>query len=94
MSEERVEGKERKEHGKAEEKIGKEFNDEARQMAGKEEKQMGKVEEKIGKEKESKGMPSTPTTSNTGTFVCASCGASFNSYQEREQHNQQVHRKM
>ena len=57
MSSERIEGKERKEHGKAEEKIGKEFNDEGRQMAGKEEKEIGKAEEKIGKEKEKKGYP-------------------------------------
>ena len=52
MSSERIEGKERKEHGKAEEKIGKEFGDETRKMAGKEEKEYGKAEEKIGKEKE------------------------------------------
>ena len=57
MSSERIEGKERKEHGKAEEKIGKEFNDEDRKMAGKEMKEIGKAEEKIGKEKEKKGYP-------------------------------------
>jgi len=56
MSEERIEGKERKEHGKAEEKIGKEFDDKQRQMAGKEQKQFGKTEEKLGKEKEKKGL--------------------------------------
>jgi uncharacterized protein YjbJ (UPF0337 family) len=56
MSAERIEGKERKEHGKAEEKIGEEFNDEERKMAGKEQKEFGKTEEKIGKEKEKKGM--------------------------------------
>jgi uncharacterized protein YjbJ (UPF0337 family) len=56
MSEERVEGKERKEHGKAEEKIGKEFDDPQRQMAGKEENKFGKTEEKLGKEKEKKGL--------------------------------------
>ncbi|MFI5419470.1 MAG: CsbD family protein [Nitrososphaerales archaeon] len=52
MSTERIEGKERKEHGKAEEKIGKEFDDEDRKMAGKAEKEYGKAEEKVGKEKE------------------------------------------
>jgi uncharacterized protein YjbJ (UPF0337 family) len=56
MSTERVEGKERKEHGKAEEKIGKEFNDEDRQMEGKAQKEYGKAEEKVGKEKEKKGV--------------------------------------
>jgi uncharacterized protein YjbJ (UPF0337 family) len=56
MSQERIEGKERKEHGKAEEKIGKEFDDKQRQMAGKEQKQFGKTEEKLGKEKEKKGL--------------------------------------
>ena len=57
MSTERIEGKERKEHGKAEEKIGKEFDDKGRELAGKEQKEFGKVEEKIGKEKEKKGYP-------------------------------------
>jgi uncharacterized protein YjbJ (UPF0337 family) len=56
MSAERIEGKERKEHGKAEEKIGKEFNDEDRRMAGKAEKEYGKAEEKVGKQKEKEGM--------------------------------------
>jgi uncharacterized protein YjbJ (UPF0337 family) len=56
MSEERIEGKERKEHGKAEENIGKEFNDPERQMEGKEEKQIGKAEEKLGKERENKDL--------------------------------------
>jgi uncharacterized protein YjbJ (UPF0337 family) len=56
MSEERIEGKERKEYGKAEEKIGKEFHDENRKLAGKAEKEYGKAEEKVGKEKEKKGM--------------------------------------
>jgi uncharacterized protein YjbJ (UPF0337 family) len=55
MSEQRVEGKEKKEHGKAEEKIGKEFHDEPREEMGKEEKEYGKAEEKVGKEKEKKG---------------------------------------
>jgi uncharacterized protein YjbJ (UPF0337 family) len=55
MSEERMEGKEKKEHGKAEEKIGKEFNDESREMAGKAEKEYGKAEEKVGKQKEKEG---------------------------------------
>jgi uncharacterized protein YjbJ (UPF0337 family) len=86
MSNERIEGKERKEHGKAEEKIGKEFDDTDRQMAGKEQKEFGKVEEKIGKEKENKGISSGPG------YVCASCGASFVTYDERAEHNQQVHR--
>ena len=56
MSEERVEGKERKEYGKAEEKIGKEFDDKTREMEGKEEKEFGKTEEKVGKKKEKEGM--------------------------------------
>ena len=56
MSEERVEGKERKEHGKAEEKVGKEFDDKPREMGRKEEKEFGKTEEKIGKEREKKGL--------------------------------------
>jgi uncharacterized protein YjbJ (UPF0337 family) len=56
MSNERIEGKERKEYGKAEEKIGKEFDDENRKMAGKAEQEYGKAEEKVGKEKEKKGM--------------------------------------
>jgi uncharacterized protein YjbJ (UPF0337 family) len=55
MSEERVEGKERKEYGKAEEKISKEFDDKNRKMTGKAEKEYGKAEEKIGKEKEKQG---------------------------------------
>jgi uncharacterized protein YjbJ (UPF0337 family) len=57
MSDERIEGKERKEYGKAEEKIGKEFDDETRKVAGKEEQEYGKAEEKVGKMKEKKGMP-------------------------------------
>lgn len=56
MSEERIEGKERKEHGKAEQKIGNEFDDEQRKMNGKEENKFGKTEEKLGKEKEKKGL--------------------------------------
>ena len=93
MSDERVRGKEMKEHGKAEEKIGKEFDDENRRIAGKEEKMMGKVEEKIGKEKENKAIASN-TMSGTGTFVCAACGASFASMDERSRHNELVHRTM
>jgi uncharacterized protein YjbJ (UPF0337 family) len=86
MSSERVEGKERKEHGKAEEKIGKEFDDTNREMAGKEQKEFGKVEEKIGKEREKQGSPA-----GSG-YACASCGESFTTYDERAEHNQQVHR--
>ncbi len=52
MSEERVEGKERKEYGKAEEKIGKEFGDKDRELAGEAEKEYGKAEEKVGKKVE------------------------------------------
>jgi uncharacterized protein YjbJ (UPF0337 family) len=48
MPEERIEGKERKEYGKAEEKIGKEFDDENRKMAGKAEK----VRQGLGKGRE------------------------------------------
>lgn len=52
MSEDRVEGKERKEHGKAEEKVGKEFDDKERELQGKAEKEYGKAQEKVGKEEE------------------------------------------
>lgn len=52
----RNKGKERKEHGKAEEKVGKEFEDKPREMEGKEQKEFGKTEEKIGKEREKKGL--------------------------------------
>lgn len=52
MSEDRIEGKEKKEHGKAEEKIGKEFGDKERELEGKAEKEYGKAQEKIGKEEE------------------------------------------
>jgi len=52
MSEEKVEGKERKEYGKAEEKIGKEFGDKGRELAGEAEKEYGKAEEKVGKKVE------------------------------------------
>jgi len=52
MSEQRIEGKERKEHGKVEEKIGKEFDDADREVAGKTEREYGAAEEKIGKKKE------------------------------------------
>jgi uncharacterized protein YjbJ (UPF0337 family) len=55
MSEQEFEGKERKEHGKAEEKVGKETHDIKTEMEGKEEKEFGEAEEKIGKEKEKKG---------------------------------------
>jgi uncharacterized protein YjbJ (UPF0337 family) len=89
MSDEKVEGKERKEHGKAEEKIGKEFDDKGREIAGKEHKEFGKAEEKVGKEKEKQGIPSGSTGSG---YACASCGASFASYDERARHNQQVHK--
>jgi uncharacterized protein YjbJ (UPF0337 family) len=49
MREERIEGKERNEFGKAEEKIGKDLDDENREMLGKSEKEYGKAEEKVGK---------------------------------------------
>jgi len=55
MSEQRIEGKERKEYGKAEEKIGKEFHDDERKMAGKAEKETGQAEEKVGKKMEKEG---------------------------------------
>ena len=45
MSDERVEGKEKKEHGKAEEKIGKEFDDKGR------EKVIQYVVDKYGRER-------------------------------------------
>jgi uncharacterized protein YjbJ (UPF0337 family) len=89
MSEERIEGKERKEHGKAEEKIGKEFDDKGRELAGKEQKEFGKAEEKMGKEKEKQAFASTP-----GSYVCQSCGASFASADERMRHNERAHRAM
>ena len=85
MSGQRVQGKERREHGKVEEKIGKEFDDKPRQIAGKEQKEFGKVEEKIGKEKEKQEI-----SSGSG-YVCASCGATFVTYDERATHNKQVH---
>ena len=66
MSNERIEGKERKEHGKAEEKIGKEFGDKGRELAGKEQKEFGKVEEKMGKQKENEGFASG---TDPGTYV-------------------------
>jgi uncharacterized protein YjbJ (UPF0337 family) len=56
MPEERIEGKERKEYGKAEEKIGEGFGDDSMEMVGKAEKEYGKAEEKVGKQKEKKGM--------------------------------------
>ncbi|MFI5420822.1 MAG: hypothetical protein ACHQ1H_07625 [Nitrososphaerales archaeon] len=87
MSSERIEGKENKEHGKAEEKIGKEFGDKERELAGKEQKESGKTEEKIGKEKEKQGFASA-----SGAYMCAACGASFGSADERERHNSLVHR--
>jgi len=87
MSDERIEGKERKEYGRAEEKIGKEFGDKGRELAGKEEKEFGKVEEKMGKKKESEGFASGTTTG----YVCSSCGASFASADERMRHNEQLH---
>jgi len=52
MSQQRIEGKERKEHGKAEEKIGKEFDNPDREVAGKTEKEYGAAEEKTGRKKE------------------------------------------
>ena len=52
MSDERVEGKERKEYGKATEKIGKDLDNKEMRESGKEEKEYGKAEEKIGKERE------------------------------------------
>ena len=56
MSTDRIEGKERKEYGKAEEKIGKDLDDENRKLAGEAEKEYGKTQEKIGKKEEKKGM--------------------------------------
>ena len=47
-----MEGKERKEYGKATEKIGKDLHDEDLKTSGKIEKEFGKAEEKIGKERE------------------------------------------
>ena len=90
MSDERIEGKERKEHGKAEEKIGKEFDDKGREIAGKEQKEFGKVEEKMGKQKEKEGFASGVTTG----FPCASCGESFATADDRTRHNELMHRAM
>ncbi|MDH2899432.1 MAG: CsbD family protein [archaeon] len=50
MSEEKIEGKEKKEYGKAEEKLGKDLNDPNLKIRGKEDKEFGKAEEKVGKE--------------------------------------------
>ncbi len=80
-----------KEHGKAEEKIGKEFDDKERELAGKEQKEFGKVEEKMGKQKEKEGFASG--TATTG-YVCQSCGESFVTADERTRHNEQMHRTM
>jgi len=52
MSEQRIEGKERNEHGWAEEKIGKEFDDKEREPSGRTEKEIGKAEEKLVKKSE------------------------------------------
>ena len=52
MTEERMEGKERKEYGKATEKIGKDIHDEDLKTSGKIDKEYGKAEEKVGKERE------------------------------------------
>jgi uncharacterized protein YjbJ (UPF0337 family) len=90
MSDERVEGKERREHGAAEEKIGKEFGDKGREEFGKEEKEYGKAEEKVGKDLEKRGM--TGLHGMTMEYVCATCGASFPTDTEREDHNNLVHR--
>ncbi|MGH2639489.1 MAG: CsbD family protein [Rhabdochlamydiaceae bacterium] len=52
MSSEEMEGKSRKEYGKAEEKIGKDLGDKSTEIQGKADKEFGKAEEKIGKKKE------------------------------------------
>ena len=52
MTEERMEGKERKEYGKATENIGKDTHDEELKSSGKIDKEYGKAEEKVGKERE------------------------------------------
>lgn len=56
MSDERIEGKVRKETGKEEEKLGKKLDDPALKIQGKADKEYGKAEEKVGKkiEKEEK----------------------------------------
>ncbi len=56
MSSTEEEGKMRKEHGKAEEKMGKDLDDPNLKIQGKADKEYGKAEEKVGKkiEKEEK----------------------------------------
>ncbi|HVB11858.1 MAG TPA: CsbD family protein, partial [Nitrososphaerales archaeon] len=49
MSYERIEGKERKEHGKVEEKLGKDYHDKGLEIEGKSEQEYGNAEEKVGK---------------------------------------------
>jgi uncharacterized protein YjbJ (UPF0337 family) len=52
MSEDKIEGKERKEWGKAEEKMGKELDDPNMKIQGKADKEYGKAQEKVGKKEE------------------------------------------
>jgi uncharacterized protein YjbJ (UPF0337 family) len=52
MSENKMEGKERKEWGKAEEKMGKELDDPNLKIQGKADKEYGKAQEKVGKKEE------------------------------------------
>jgi uncharacterized protein YjbJ (UPF0337 family) len=49
MSDEKIEGKVRKEYGKAEEKLGKALDDPNMKIQGKADKEYGKAEEKVGK---------------------------------------------
>jgi uncharacterized protein YjbJ (UPF0337 family) len=56
MSDEEKEGKMRKEFGKAEEKIGKDFEDPNMKIQGKADKEFGQAEEKVGKERKKEGV--------------------------------------
>ncbi len=62
MSYERIEGKERKEHGKVDERLGKDYHDKDLEMEGKSEREYGKAEEKVGKMNEKEEQKGRPTT--------------------------------
>ena len=62
MSNERIEGNARKEHGKVEEKLGKDYHDKGVEIEGKSEQEYGKAEEKVGKMNEKEEQKGRPTT--------------------------------
>ncbi|MHB2036115.1 MAG: CsbD family protein [Nitrososphaerales archaeon] len=61
MSNERIEGNARKEHGKVEEKLGKDYHDKGVEIEGKSEQEYGKAEEKVGKMNEKEEQKGRPT---------------------------------